>query len=73
MPSDVATGSGVQSVEDLRRDLAEAREQQAATAGILAAIRTRQRILTACSRRSPRVQPNFATPPMQQSTMGICS
>src|SRR5262249_27499062 len=38
MPSEVSTVSGDQSVEELRRELAEAREQQAATAGILAAI-----------------------------------
>ena len=38
MPSEVPTPSGDQSIEELRRELAEAREQQAATAGILAAI-----------------------------------
>ena len=38
MPSEVSTISGDQSVEELRRELAEAREQQAATAGILAAM-----------------------------------
>ena len=38
MPSDVSTITDDQSMEELRRELAEAREQQAATAGILAAI-----------------------------------
>jgi len=38
MPSEVPAISGDQSVEALRRELAEAREQQAATAEILAAI-----------------------------------
>src|SRR5262245_6368116 len=38
MQPEVSTISGDQSFEELRRDLAEAREQQAATAGILAAI-----------------------------------
>ena len=38
MPSEVSTISGVQSVEELRRELAEAREQQTATAEILASI-----------------------------------
>src|SRR5215475_4366834 len=40
MPSEVSTVSGDQSVEELRRELAEAREQQAATAGILRVIST---------------------------------
>src|SRR5262249_51759910 len=38
MPFEPPTASGSQSVEDLRRELAEARDQQAATAEILAAI-----------------------------------
>ena len=38
MPSEVSTVSGDQSVEDLRRELAEAQEQQAATAEILRVI-----------------------------------
>jgi len=38
MPSEVSIVGGDQSVEELRRELAEAREQQAATAEILAAI-----------------------------------
>jgi GAF domain-containing protein len=38
MPSEVSTVAGDQSVEALRRELAEARDQQAATAEILAAI-----------------------------------
>jgi GAF domain-containing protein len=38
MPSEVSTVSGGQSVEELRRELAEAREQQAATAEILRVI-----------------------------------
>ena len=38
MPSEVSTPPGVQSVEELRRELAEAREQQAATADILKVI-----------------------------------
>src|SRR5215831_10880217 len=38
MPSEVSTVSGGQSVEELRRELAEAREQQAATAEILKVI-----------------------------------
>src|SRR5215472_4381465 len=38
MPSEVSTVAGNQLVEELRRELAEAREQQAATAAILAAI-----------------------------------
>src|SRR5262245_58088783 len=38
MPSKVLTGAGDQSVEALRRELAEAREQQAATAEIWASI-----------------------------------
>src|SRR5262245_9310432 len=38
MPSEVSTVGGDQSVEEVRRELAEAREQQAATAEILAAI-----------------------------------
>jgi hypothetical protein len=38
MPSEALTFRGDQSVEELRRELAEAREQQAATAAILAAI-----------------------------------
>ena len=38
MPSDVSTISDDQSVEELRRELAEAREQQAATAEILTSI-----------------------------------
>ncbi len=38
MPSEASTVGGGQSVEELRRELAEAREQQAATAGILTAI-----------------------------------
>jgi GAF domain-containing protein/anti-sigma regulatory factor (Ser/Thr protein kinase) len=38
MPSEVLTGAGDQVVEALRRELAEAREQQAATAGILGVI-----------------------------------
>src|SRR5690349_2094138 len=35
MPSETSTGCTDQSVEELRRELAEAREQQAATADIL--------------------------------------
>src|SRR5215510_9946041 len=38
MPSEVSTATGEQSVEELRRELAEAREQHTATAEILAAI-----------------------------------
>src|SRR5215510_15132185 len=38
IPSELATVSGDQSLEELKRELAEARQQQAATAGILAAI-----------------------------------
>jgi len=38
MSPEASTIGGDQSVEDLRRELAEAREQQAATAGILAAM-----------------------------------
>ena len=38
MPSEVSAATGDQSAEELRRELAEAREQQAATAEILAAI-----------------------------------
>jgi signal transduction histidine kinase len=38
MPSEVSTMSGGQSAEELRRELEEARDQQAATAEILAAI-----------------------------------
>jgi two-component system, NtrC family, sensor kinase len=38
MPSEVSTVSGDQSAEELRRELAEAREQQAATAEILRVI-----------------------------------
>src|SRR5262249_37510266 len=38
MPSKVSTVGGNQSVDELRRELAEAREQQAATAEILASI-----------------------------------
>src|SRR5262245_48964739 len=38
MPSEASTVGGNQSVDELRRELAEAREQQAATAEILAAI-----------------------------------
>ena len=38
MPSEASTFRGDQSMEELRRELAEAREQQAATAAILAAI-----------------------------------
>jgi len=38
MPSEVSTVSGDQSAEELRRELNEAREQQAATAEILRAI-----------------------------------
>src|SRR5262249_11597962 len=38
MPSEVSTVSGDQSVEELRRELAEAREQQPATAEILKVI-----------------------------------
>jgi GAF domain-containing protein len=38
MPSEVSTVAGEQSVEELRRELAEAREQQAATAEILRVI-----------------------------------
>ena len=38
MSPEVSTVCGDQSVEELRRELAEAREQQAATAGILAAM-----------------------------------
>src|SRR6516162_5319325 len=38
MPSEVSTVSGYQSVGELRRELAEAREQQAATAAILRVI-----------------------------------
>ena len=38
MPSETKTACADQSVEELRRELVEAREQQAATAGILAAI-----------------------------------
>src|SRR5262245_11170728 len=37
MPSEVSTVSSAQSVEALRRELAEAREQQAATRAILGA------------------------------------
>src|SRR5262245_57693500 len=40
MPSEVSTVTGDQSLEALRRELAEAREQQAATAEILASIST---------------------------------
>jgi hypothetical protein len=40
MPSEASTVSGDQSVEELRRALAEAREQQAATAEILRAMST---------------------------------
>ena len=38
MPSETSTVCADQSTEELRRELAEAREQQAATAGILAAM-----------------------------------
>src|SRR5262252_7233391 len=38
MPSEVSTTSGAQLVEELRRELAEARERQAATAEILRVI-----------------------------------
>ena len=38
MPAEASTVGVDQSMEELRRELAEAREQQAATAGILAAI-----------------------------------
>jgi len=38
MPSETSTGRADQSVEELRRELAEAREQQAATAEILRVI-----------------------------------
>src|SRR5262245_29162840 len=38
MPSEVSTVTSEQSLEALRRELAEAREQQAATAEILASI-----------------------------------
>src|SRR5262245_8533685 len=38
MPSETSVVSGDQSIEELRRELAEAREQQAATAEILASI-----------------------------------
>ena len=38
MPSDISTVRGNQSVEELRRELAEAREQQAATAAVLKVI-----------------------------------
>jgi two-component system, NtrC family, sensor kinase len=38
MPSETSTGCADQSVEELRRELAEAREQQAATAEILRVI-----------------------------------
>src|SRR5262245_2833740 len=38
MPSEVSTIGGDQSLEELRRELAEAREQQAATAEILRVI-----------------------------------
>ena len=38
MPSEVSTMSGGQSVEELRRELTEAREQQAATSEILQVI-----------------------------------
>src|SRR5690349_16117728 len=38
MPSEASTFRGDQSVEELRRELAEAREQQAASAAILSAI-----------------------------------
>ena len=38
MPSEVSTVRGDQSVEELRRELAQALEQQAATAAILAVI-----------------------------------
>ena len=38
MPAEASTVGDDQSMEELRRELAEAREQQAATAGILAAI-----------------------------------
>jgi hypothetical protein len=37
-PSELSTVSGDQSLAELKRELAEARQQQAATAGILAAI-----------------------------------
>jgi signal transduction histidine kinase len=40
MPSEISTVSGDQSVEELKRELAEAREQQAATAEILRVIST---------------------------------
>jgi GAF domain-containing protein len=40
MPSEIFTVSGDQSVEELKRELAEAREQQAATAEILRVIST---------------------------------
>src|SRR5262245_29296985 len=42
MPSEVSTVVGNQSVEELRRELAEAREQLAATAQVLAAISNSQ-------------------------------
>jgi len=38
MPSEVSTPHGVQSVEELRGELAEVREEQAATADILKVI-----------------------------------
>ena len=38
MPAEASTIADDQSVEELRRELAEAREQQAATAEILASI-----------------------------------
>jgi hypothetical protein len=65
MSSEASTSGVDQSVEELRRELAEGREQQAATAEILRLISSSQTDLHRVFEAVARARHAFATPMMQ--------
>src|SRR5262245_59303888 len=67
MTPEASTIVGDQSVEQLRRELAEAREQQTATAEILRVISARRWTCRTCLHPSRRARLAFAMPMMRQS------